>query len=39
VDQIKNDLGDLLKNTWASRITEIQGAMQKIEQEKRKHMS
>ena len=23
VDQIKSDLGDLLKNTWANRITEI----------------
>ena len=24
VDQIKSDLGELLKNTWAQRIAEIQ---------------
>ena len=39
VDQIKSDLSDLLKNTWQSRITEIQTAMSKIEAEKRKSMT
>ena len=36
VDQIKSDLGELLKNTWAQRIQEIQTQMSKMEQDKRK---
>ena len=39
VDQIKSDLGELLKNTWAQRIQEIQTQMGKMEQDKRKTIS
>ena len=31
VDQIKADLGELLKNTWAQRIQEIQTQMNRME--------
>lgn len=31
VDQIKTDLGELLKNTWAQRIQEIQTQMSRME--------
>ena len=37
--QIKSDLGELLKNTWAQRIQEIQSQMSKMEQDKRKTIS
>ena len=33
VDQIKSDLGELLKNTWAQRIQEIQSQMSKMKEE------
>ena len=39
VDQIKSDLGELLKNTWASRIQEIQSQMNKMEQDKKKNIA
>ena len=39
MDQIKSDLGELLKNTWAQRIQEIQSQMSKMEQDKRKTIS
>ena len=39
VDQIKSDLGELLKNTWASKIVEIQSEMSKMEQDKKKNIA
>ena len=39
VEQIKSDLGELLKNTWAQRILEIQTQMSRMEQDKKKAMS
>ena len=39
VDQIKSDLGELLKNTWAQRIQEIQTQMSKVELDKRGKMA
>jgi hypothetical protein len=34
VDAIKSDLGQLLKNTWAQRIQEIEQSMLKAKQER-----
>ena len=39
VDQIKSDLGELLKNTWASRIEELQGQMSRVEQDKKRNIA
>ena len=39
VDQIKSDLGELLKNTWAQRIQEIQSQMSNMEKDKKKSIA
>ena len=39
VEQIKSDLGELLKNTWAQRIHEIQAQMSAMEKNKRKNLA
>ena len=39
MEQIKSDLGELLKNTWAQRITEIQTQMSRMEERKQSKLS
>ena len=39
VDAIKQDLGQLLKNTWAQRISEIEQSMLKAKQERNKNIA
>lgn len=34
VEQIKNDLGELLKDTWGKKIAEIERAKQTVEKER-----
>lgn len=36
VDQLKTDLGDLLKDTWALKIDEIKKSMSKVENDRKK---
>lgn len=39
VDAIKSELGQLLKNTWASRIQEIEQSMLKAKLERNKNIA